>query len=66
MGDFFECVGERGAGDGDGLACFWGWEDLEGEFCEDAEAADGAGEEFGEVEAGGIFDDLAAAADDLA
>ena len=36
----------------------------EGDLCDDAECAEGAGEKFGEIVAGDVLDDLAAAARD--
>ncbi len=36
----------------------------EGDLCDDAECAEGAGEELGEIVAGDVLDDLAAAASD--
>ena len=40
------------------------WMQAEGDLCDDAECAEGSGEEFGEIVTGDVLDDLAAAARD--
>ena len=51
-----EIVGE----DGPGAGGFWDGVEAEGDLCDEAEGAEGAGHEFVEVVAGHIFDDFAA------